>query len=211
LAKGLAPMLFFTDPHRTPDAEATVSRLPRGSAVVFRAFGDAGALSAGCRLALAARRGGVGFVVGADAALAVQLGADGLHLPERLAARAGAISLLRRRFVVTAAAHSLPAAFRAARAGADAIVLSPVFQSGSASAGRPMGPRTLARVVRAVKKPVYALGGVNTVTVRRLAHTGVVGFAAIEALVVGEAADAAAAKGASRAASVPREGIRPKT
>ncbi|HET9185321.1 MAG TPA: hypothetical protein VFN82_04185, partial [Solirubrobacterales bacterium] len=37
--KGLPSLLFFTDPVRTPDAEALAERLPRGAAIVFRAFG----------------------------------------------------------------------------------------------------------------------------------------------------------------------------
>jgi thiamine-phosphate pyrophosphorylase len=39
LRKALPPLLFFTDPARTPDPEAAARRLPKGAAVVFRAFG----------------------------------------------------------------------------------------------------------------------------------------------------------------------------
>ena len=138
-AKGLPPMLFFTDPRRTPMPEATVALLPRDSGVVFRAFGCGEALSIGLRLANVARQRNVCFLVGADAALATRLRADGVHLPERMGGRPGAIRRLQERFLVTAAAHSLPAAIRAARAGVDAIVISPVFESGSPSAGTRLG------------------------------------------------------------------------
>ena len=177
--------MFFTDPVRTPDPECVVARLPRGSAVVFRAFGAGDALERGRRLATVARRRGVFLLVGMDGALAARLGADGVHLPERLAGRAGSVHALRRRFLVTAAAHDLPAALRARRAGVDAIVISPVFPSRSPSAGRATGVRVFAGLARAASTPAYALGGVNSSTARRLAGSGAVGFAAIEALTGG--------------------------
>ena len=176
-------MLFFTDPKRAPDPGPVIARLPRGAGVVFRAFGAPDAVVRGLVLARQARRRGVVFLVGADAALAVRLVADGIHLPQRMAARAGTIAALRRRFLVTAAAHDLPTALAARRAGVDAIVVSPVFASASPSVGRPTGPRALAALIRRAGARTYALGGVNAATARRLKHTGVAGLAAVEGLL----------------------------
>ncbi|MGH7025214.1 MAG: thiamine phosphate synthase [Caulobacteraceae bacterium] len=181
--KGLPPLLLFTDPERTPDPLAAASRLPRGAGVVYRAFGAPGAVEVGRALARLCRRRGLGLLVGADVRLAARLGADGVHLPERMSGRAGDIRALRRRFLVTAAAHSLPAVLRARRAGADALVISPIFVSGSPSAGAPLGPLVLARWVRRAGASAYALGGVNGGNVGKLGMTGAVGVAAIEALV----------------------------
>jgi thiamine-phosphate pyrophosphorylase len=175
-------MLLFTDPVRTADPAAIARRLPRGAGVVYRAFGAADAVEKGRALAVVCRRRGLILLVGADPGLAMRLGADGLHLPERMVFRAGRIRALQRRFRVTAAAHSLTAARRASKAGAQAIVVSPVFPSRSPSAGRPLGVFALARIVRRAGVPVYALGGVNTRTARRLKLAGVAGLAAIEAL-----------------------------
>lgn len=150
--------------------------------MVFRTFGAPDALATGKRLAAVARRRGVLMMVGMDGALAARLGADGVHLPERLAGRAGHVRALRGRFLVTAAAHDLPAALRALRAGVDAVVVSPVLPSRSPSAGRAIGVRAFARLARAAALPTYALGGVNAHTARRLAGSGAVGLAAIEGL-----------------------------
>ena len=68
------------------------------------------------------------------------------------------------------------------RAGVEALVISPVFASNSPSAGRPMGALALARLARAARIPIYALGGINAGTARALKLTGVVGLAAVEAL-----------------------------
>jgi thiamine-phosphate pyrophosphorylase len=178
----LPRLVFFTDPERTPDPLAVVARLPRGAAVVFRHFGDRRAIRQGPALARAARRRGILLLVGADAALAARLGADGVHLPERSVRIAGAIGRSRPGWLVTCAAHSRAAIVAARRAGADAVFVSPVFDSASPSAGRPIGPVRFASLVRGAGLPVYALGGVGAATARRLTGSGAAGFAAVEAL-----------------------------
>jgi thiamine-phosphate pyrophosphorylase len=178
----LPPLLFFTDPARTPDPEAVLRRLPRGAGVVFRAFGAADAAAQGTRLRRIAWRRGLTLLAGADPALAAAIRADGVHLPERGAARATRLRRMRPGWIVTVAAHSLRAAIGARRAGADAVVVSPVFPSRSPSAGKPLGPLRLAILVRAAGCPVYALGGIDAVRAQRIARIGVAGFAAVEAL-----------------------------
>ena len=147
---------------------------------MFRAFGAADAMAQGLRLKAIARSRGLVLLVGADAALARRLDADGLHLPERMA---GQVRRLRRPgWIVTCAAHSPAAVRRALASGADAAVVSAVFPSRSPSAGPPLGPVRMAAIARATGLPVYALGGVNNKTARRLKDAGLVGLAAVEGL-----------------------------
>lgn len=180
-AKAALPsLLFFTDPVRTPDPEAVARRLPRGAAVVFRAFGAADAEARGRRLAAVARERGLVLLVGADAGLAARLGADGVHLPERLARHARRLKAAHPGWIVTTAAHSATAARRGLRTGADAVVVSTVFASRSVSAGAPMGPLRLAILVRRAGGAVYGLGGVDNKKARLLRGTGLVGVAAVD-------------------------------
>lgn len=158
---------------------AAAARLPAGAAIVYRSFGSAAAEATARRLKEVARARGLVLLIGQDAALAARVGADGVHLPERLAHRAAALKRRRPDWIVTAAAHSLPAA---RTAGPDAVVVSAVFPSRSASAGTPLGPLRLAAMVRASGRPAYALGGVNAQTARRLLGAGVVGLAAVDGL-----------------------------
>jgi thiamine-phosphate pyrophosphorylase len=176
----LPPLLLFSDPGRTPDVLAAAAALPRGSGVVYRGFGRPEAAREAQALAALARRQGLVLLIGADPGLARAVGAQGVHLPERMAHQAGA--LRRRGLKVTAAAHGLQAARRALRAGAQAVVLSAVFPSRSPSAGAALGPVRFAALVRAAGGPVYALGGVNTKSARRLLATGAAGLAAVEGL-----------------------------
>jgi thiamine-phosphate pyrophosphorylase len=175
-------LLFFTDPARTPDPEAVAETLPRGAAVVYRAFGAPDALARARRLKAIATRRGLVLLIGADPALAAAAGADGVHLPERLTHRARGIRRRRPGWIVTAAAHGAGAARRGRVLGADAVVVSPVFPSRSPSAGVAIGPLRLAAIARGAGLPVYALGGINGKNARRLLDVGVAGLAAVEGL-----------------------------
>lgn len=170
-------MLFFTDPVRTPDPEAIARRLPKGSAIVYRAFGSPAAEIRARRLLNIAKAQGLILLIGQDVGLARKVGAHGVHLPERLAHLALPLKRAQPRWLVTSAAHS-PAAAR--RAGADAVVLSVAFASNSASAGRAMGPIRLAARVRLAGRPAYGLGGVSNTTAGRLLDVGLIGLAAVE-------------------------------
>lgn len=93
----------------------------------------------------------------------VQLGAGSLPIPE-------ARKLLSPSTWIGYSAHSLAEAEGAALAGADFIVLAPVWAPGSKPAGRVglpretpalLGPETVWRAAVVLPVPVYALGGVD--------------------------------------------------
>jgi len=129
----LPPLFFVTDPVRAPRPAAVAMALPRGCGIIYRAFGapDAGRVAAA--LAKIARRRGLILLVGADEGLAARVGAHGVHLPERALATARRLRARQPGWILTAAAHSARALAAAARCGLDAALLSPVFDSPSAS------------------------------------------------------------------------------
>jgi thiamine-phosphate pyrophosphorylase len=182
-SSGPIPSLFFlTDPARTPDPAKVLARLPAGSAVIYRAFGSPDAEAQGRMLLRLARSRRLIFLIGADANLAARLGADGVHLPERLMRLAPRLRKAHPRWLITAAAHSQRALAAGGRLGLDAMLVSTVFGSESASAGRPLGPIRFAQWVRRAAPPVIALGGVNAQTASRLGASGAAGLAAIRGL-----------------------------
>lgn len=176
----LPGLILVTDPERTPDPVALARLLPRGSGVIYRPFGEPGARKTARRLARVAKARGLVLLIGADA---VRVAGAGVHLPERLAHRAGAMKRARAGVLVTAAAHSLAAALKARRYGADAVLLSTVFKSRSPSASRPLGPVRFAALVRRAGLPVYALGGVKTKNAPRLLGSGAAGLAMVAGLI----------------------------
>ena len=178
----LPGLLFFTDPARVPDPETVAERLPRGAGIVFRAFGAADAVEQGLRLREIASRRGLLLLAGAEAGLAEAIDADGLHMPERRVGEIPALKAAHPRWLVTAAAHGQAAIAAAEHAGADAVVVSPVFPSNSPSAGAPLRLEGLKALIAATTLPVYALGGVRAQTAAQLIGSGIIGIAAVEAL-----------------------------
>ena len=177
----LPPLLFFTDPTRTPRPWETAARLPAGAGVVFRPFGAADALETGQRLRAATKDAGARLLVGLDADLAERIEADGVHLPERALSAAYALSGRRPDWLLTGAAHS-PEAIKRAR-DLDALVLSPVFPAGGASAGKAaLGVEGFQAMAALAPCPIYALGGISAGNVADLIGSGACGVAGVDAL-----------------------------
>ena len=178
--RGLPPLLFFTDPDRTPRPWETAARLPAGSGVVFRHFGRADARETALRLRDATlSRDGL-LLIGLDAELAETVAADGVHLPERALDQAAGLRAARADWRITGAAHTRPAL---ATAGLDALVVSPVFPAGGRSADRPaLGVAVLQAWAKAAACPVYALGGINSGNARDLVGSGAHGLAGVSAI-----------------------------
>ncbi len=180
--RGLPALVLLTDPVRLPDPRALLPHLPAGSAVILR-HGDPLARAAlAMQLAPLCRRLRLRLLIAGDAALAVRVGAAGVHWPERQIPR-GRWRRPRSLFLVMAAAHGRAALQRAARAGADAALLSPVLPTRSHPGGAVLGVWRFAALVAGAVLPVYALGGIDRRTARRLSGSGAAGIAAIGGLI----------------------------
>lgn len=146
-----------------------LERLPRGSGIVFRHYATPVAerrrLFAQVRR-VAWRRGLVLVRAGAQA----MRGEDGAH------SVAG-----RGRGLRTFAVHDPREAVTAWRAGADLVFVSPVFATASHPDPGGLGVVRLGLLLRAVKVPAVALGGMDARRVRRLRGLGLWGWAGIDA------------------------------
>nr|WP_197501510.1 thiamine phosphate synthase [Hyphomonas sp. Mor2] len=172
----LPPALFLTDPKRTPDPASLVERLPESVGVVYRHFGAADRQMTAQKLARACAQSERCFLIAADPELALAVSADGVHWPEATASSAS--KWLGKFALQTGSAHS-PAAIRAAdKAGLDAVLVSTVFASKSASASAPLGLSRFRTWTGNARLPVYALGGVGAENAQSVA--GFAGLAAIE-------------------------------
>jgi thiamine-phosphate pyrophosphorylase len=179
-APGLPPLLYFTDPDRTPRPWETAARLPAGVGVVFRHFGRADARETALRLREATRGCGGLLLIGLDAELADAVGADGVHLPERALDHAAGLVALRPDWIITGAAHSRAGL---SAPGLAALIASPVFPAGGASAGRAsLGLATFSSWVEAAPCPVYALGGIDGTNAHSLIGSGACGIAGVSAI-----------------------------
>lgn len=176
----LPPLLFFTDPTRTPRPWETAARLPLGAGVVYRHFGASDAPETAARLRAATREAGVRLLIGLDQALAEAVGADGVHLPERALDRAAALRASRPDWIVTGAAHGPVAGLETV----DAVVLSPVFAAGGASSIRPaLGLEGFSALAARIGRPAYALGGIDAKNAASLIGGGACGISGVDGIV----------------------------
>ena len=113
--------------------------------------------------------------------VAVASGAHGVHLPEASLSP----SVVRRAFgndlVIGVSTHSVEAAIKASRSGADYLFFGPVFET--PGKGAPAGLDELRNVRKGVGSfSVIALGGIDEGNAHQVFATGVAGIAAIRAL-----------------------------
>jgi thiamine-phosphate pyrophosphorylase len=174
--------LLVTDERWLADPAGAVNALPRGAGVVFRHYGDPKRAARARVLADICRARGLVFLIAGDPALAACVRAQGVHLPEFQIARSRGLRRMRPRWLITVAAHGERALCKAARSGANAVLLAPVFATASHPERKPLGPLRFAALVRRVPLPVYALGGINAETAKRLAGSGAAGLGALGAL-----------------------------
>jgi thiamine-phosphate pyrophosphorylase len=173
----LPSLILITDDDRLPDPAAAARALPRGSMVIVRAR-EAVVRAKLAETLLSIARGRYLFVLIADdPALAAQMGVDGLHLPEAKAYTAAHWRALHPRWLITVASHGR----RPVPDAADAALLSAIFPTRSHSGRAALGPLKAACIAQRLRKPVYALGGIDANNAGRLAKV-FAGIAAIGAL-----------------------------
>jgi thiamine-phosphate pyrophosphorylase len=180
----------------TPDAEPeTLERLAhawlRGGVDVIqlrtKSLPRAGVLEVAKRLAGACAEAGTLFIVNDHLDVALLSGADGVHLGETDLSVAAARRVAGDRLLVGASASTVVAGEHAERAGADYLGSGPAFATPIKAEKPAIGPAGVAAVQRAVRIPVFAIGGIERSRVPELADAGVHRVCVIRALA--DAAD----------------------
>lgn len=172
----LPALVLMTDDERAANWSDAVRSLPTGSALILRHRDDAVREELARLLKPVCRRARVKLLIADDVALAVRVGADGVHIPEARGARVAAIKAAHPRWLVSTSAHSARAVTFGK--GADMVMISPVFATGSHAGRAPLGIVRFAQIVRGVRG-AYALGGVDARTVERLGAMPIAGVALI--------------------------------
>ena len=120
----------------------------------------------------------VPVVVSSRCDIALAAGAAGVNLPENDISVDAARGLMGER-LIGRSVHSLESALGAESQGADFVIFGPVWPSPSHPGRHPQGLEALTAVVRAVRVPVLAIGGMTRDRARECLAAGASGYAAI--------------------------------
>lgn len=184
LKSQLPALFFFTDPKRTPHPEDIAVHMPKGCGIIYRHFGESHAPQRARLLRKIASDNGLTLLIGEDDALALEVGADGVHLRQQSLSRAGDLHAQHPHLKLTAACHD-PEALRRLTGdeGLSAVFISPVFASHSPSAQgiEPFGAKGVRDLTDVANVPVYGLGGISCDNILSLRDSGLSGIGAIEA------------------------------
>lgn len=106
-------------------------------------------------------RGGALFVVNDRVAVALRVGADGVHVGHEDLPVADVRLLAGRRFLIGRSTHSWAEARQAAASGADYLGVGPIFSTPTKPDYRPVGLELVRRAAPAIRIPWFAIGGID--------------------------------------------------
>ncbi len=127
-------------------------------------------------------RYGVPLIVNDDVEVAIQSGADGVHIGQHDAAA----DLVRRQIgpdrLLGVSAQTVEQAVKAERDGADYLGVGAVFSTGTKLDADDVSFETLKAICEAVSIPVVAIGGIKAENIADLAGSGIDGVAVVSAI-----------------------------
>lgn len=135
---------------------------------------------------------GVPFVIDDEVELALEVGADGVHVGQSDMACAAARAALGPDKIVGVSAQTVDEALAAQAAGADYLGVGALYPTPTKPDAVDVTFGGLARICAAVDIPVVGIGGLHADTVAPLAGTGVAGAAAVSDLFSAANPEAAA-------------------
>ena len=138
---------------------------------------------------------GAKLFVNGDAALALAIDADGVHLPQDGLPADVCRRLLGPDMLIGVSTHSQVEAVEAEEKGADFITFGPTYYTPSkAQYGEPVGVDSLRLVCAKVGLPVFALGGVGSSNIEEVVSAGAAGAAMISAVLAAPDPEVAASE-----------------
>ena len=138
------------------------------------------------------RRLGAVSIINDSVEIALEAGADGVHVGQSDLEAGRARALLGPEKILGVSAHSRSEARRALEAGADYLGCGAAFATGTKNDAAPISQETIRAVTAAVDIPVVAIGGVNRENILELKGLGLSGVAVVSGIFGRPDAEAAA-------------------
>lgn len=132
------------------------------------------------------RRYHVPFIVNDNVDIAVECGADGIHVGQEDMAAGEVRRRVGDAMILGVSVHTVEEARQAVRDGADYLGLGAVFPTSTKTDADQMTSETLRDICSAVDVPIVAIGGINRGNLLSLAGSGVDGVALVSAIFSAE-------------------------
>lgn len=181
--KSLPVLWFFTDRFRNPDPYIILNQLPKNSGVVLRDYDLPNRVVLAKNIAEICKKRSLTYIIGADAKLALEVGASGVHIPEFRNINLPYLKPNKKEWIVTSSVHNLGSLRKVKSRAVDLIFISPVFETKSHPNQNTLGTAYISRLVNRFSVFSIALGGINQHNVKLLNGSGVNGIGAISGLI----------------------------
>ena len=139
-------------------------------------------LAQAVRIKEIAHRHGVPLIINDNLRVALESGADGLHVGQGDLQAQKARALLGPGKILGVSARTVEQALAAQAAGADYLGVGAVFPTSTKPEAAEVPWETLGEICRAVEIPVVAIGGITAQRLPQLAGSGIAGAAVISAV-----------------------------
>lgn len=136
-------------------------------------------------------RYGVPFIVNDNVEIAIQCGADGVHVGQTDMEAGHVRQMVGDKMMIGVSASTVEEALAAQAAGADYLGVGAMFSTSTKLDAHVLGYQTLKDICTAVRIPVTAIGGINEENMMRLSGSGVDGVALVSAIFAAEDIEAA--------------------
>ncbi len=128
----------------------------------------------------------VPFFINDNVKVAVQCGADGIHVGQEDMAAGAVRSVVGDDMMIGVSVHTVEEAVAAVKNGADCLGVGAMFSTSTKTDADVLPIQTLADICKSVEIPVVAIGGINKNNIGKLAGTGADGVALVSAIFAAE-------------------------
>ena len=133
------------------------------------------------RLLKICRENNVLFIVNDYVDVALEIGADGVHLGQSDMPIKDAREICEDRLIIGLSTHSIEQAVKADMEGADYITIGPIYKTRAKD--YTIGINIIKEIINKIKKPLVAIGGINDNNIDSVLGQGVKSVAVISAVV----------------------------
>ncbi|MCB6992644.1 thiamine phosphate synthase [bacterium 210820-DFI.6.37] len=124
----------------------------------------------------------VPFIINDNVRIALECGADGIHVGQRDMQAARVRELMGPDKILGVSAQTVEQAKLAEKNGADYLGVGAVFDTSTKKDANPVSHQTLKEITSAVSIPVCAIGGISRENITLLSGTGIHGVALVSAI-----------------------------